>query len=133
MVTRYQAGVIGEIKPGEHDMGAYHESMELLEFDKAINEVWLMVRSLNQYIEQVKPWEIAKHVGKDPESEAHLSEVLSYAVGAILQIGDLLVPFLYDTAEKIHKIFGSGTIVPIDGVLFPKIYNHTHNPSVKKV
>jgi len=132
MVSRYQAGVIGDAPQGEHDMRAYHEAMEKLEFNKAIDEVWLMVRSLNQYIENVKPWEIAKQIGKDPEAEPHLAEVLSYAVGALLQIGDLLVPFLPASASKIHHTFESGVIVPTDGVLFPKLYIHTPDPHAPK-
>jgi len=132
MVTRYQSGVIGEIPQGEHDMGTYHKSMENLEFDKAIDEVWLMVRSLNQYIENVKPWEIAKNVKTDGEAAPHLAEVLAYAVGALLQIGDLLVPFLPDTAAKIHSIFGTGVVVPIEGVFFPRIYIHTADPNAPK-
>ena len=133
MITRYQAGVIGEAPQGEHDMSTYHEAMESLEFNKAIDEVWAMVRSLNQYIENVKPWEIAKGIGKDPEAEAHLAEVLAFCVGALLQIGDLLVPFLPSTADRIHKTFESGVIVPFDGVLFPKIYLHTPDPHAPKV
>jgi len=131
MITRYQAGVIGEAPKGEHDMSAYHEAIEALEFNLAIDEVWLMVRSLNQYIENVKPWEIAKGIGKDPEAESHLSEVLAYAVGALLQIGDLLVPFLPDTAAKIHSTFETGVIVD-SGVMFPRIYKHTTDPNAPK-
>jgi methionyl-tRNA synthetase len=133
MVTRYQSGVIGVTPQGEHDMSAYHEAMDNLEFNKAIDEVWLMVKSLNQYIENVKPWEIAKKIGKDSEAEAHLTEVLAYAAGALLQIGDLLVPFLPDTASKIHQTFESGAIVNTEGVMFPKIYIHTPKPNAPKV
>ncbi len=132
MVTRYQSGVIGEAPQGEHDMDTYHKAMETLEFNKAIDEVWLMIRSLNQYIDNVKPWEIAKNVDKDSEAKAHLTEVLAYAVGALLQIGDLLVPFLPSTADKIHQVFKSGSIVPTEGMLFPKIYSHTPEPKKSK-
>ena len=132
MVNRYQAGVIGDVTHGEHDMSEYHESMESLEFDKAIDYIWSMVRSLNQYIENVKPWKIAKMIDKDAEAKAHLSEVLTYTVGSLLQIGDLLVPFLPNTAEKIHRTFETGAIVPLEGVLFPKFYNHTTNPNPPK-
>ena len=131
MINRYQAGVIGDLPSREHDVGAYHEAMEILQYDRAIDEVWLMVRSLNQYIDSVKPWEIAKKIDKDTEAKEHLSEVLSYSAGAILQIADLLVPFLPDTAAKIHSIFETGAIKPIDGFLFPKIYKHTPEPGKK--
>ena len=132
MITRYQAGVIGTIPDGEHDMDAYHDAMEALQFDKAIDEVWLMIRSLNQYIENVKPWEIAKKAKDDVEASAHLSETLAYAVGALLQISDLLVPFLPDTATKIRGVFGTGVVVPVDGVFFPRIYVHTTDPNAPK-
>lgn len=128
MVTRYQAGVIGESEQTEHDMTAYHDAMDALEFNKAIDEVWTMVRSLNQYIDNVKPWEIAKQVGKDAEAEAHLSEVLAHCAGALVQIGDLLVPFLPDTARAIHQTFESGVVKPLETVLFPKVYIHTADP-----
>lgn len=132
MITRYQSGVIGDAPQGEHDMSAYHDAMNSLEFNKAIDEVWLMVRSLNQYIENVKPWEIAKTIGKDADAEAHLTEVLAYAVGALLQIGDLLVPFLPSTAAKIHQTFESGVVVQSEGVLFPRIYIRTPDPHAPK-
>lgn len=133
MVTRYQAGVVGEVPQGEHDMDTYHHAMENLEFNKAIDEVWLMVRSLNQYIENVKPWEIAKQISTDPEASVHLGEVLNTSVGALTQIADLLVPFLPDTAEKIHTIFKTGSVISLPGVLFPRIYKHTVDPNASKV
>lgn len=132
MVTRYQAGVIGDARQSEHDMAAYHDAFEKLEFNRALDEVWLMVRSLNQYIDNTKPWEIAKHIEKDPNEKEHLEEVLAYSCGALLQIGDLLVPFLPNTAANIHQIFDGGVITPIDGVLFPKLYLHTADPRAPK-
>jgi len=131
MITRYQSGVIGESEQTEHDMSAYHEAMENLEFNKAIDEVWTMVRSLNQYIDNVKPWEIAKQIGKAAEAEAHLSEVLAHCAGALVQIGDLLYPFLPATAKAIHTTFETGVVQPLETVLFPKVYIHTPDPRVK--
>ncbi len=127
MITQYQAGVIGDAPQAEHDMGRYHEMMTNLEFNQAIDEVWQMIRSLNQYIENVKPWEIAKNREKDTEAEGHLTEVLATTVGGLLQIADLLVPFLPGTAKAIHTTFETGVVVP-QGVLFPKIYRHTPGP-----
>ena len=132
MITRYQAGVIGQAEQAEHDMTLYHSAMDNLEFNKAIDEVWSMVRSLNQYIDNVKPWEIAKEVGKDPEAEPHLTEVLAHCAGALLQIGDLLVPFMPNTARAIHATFESGVVKPLETVLFPKVYIHTPDPRAPK-
>lgn len=131
MITRYQSGVIGQSDQTEHDMTLYHDAMDSLEFNKGIDEVWNMVRSLNQYIDNVKPWEIAKQVGKEADAESHLSEVLAHCAGALIQIGDLLVPFMPTTAAKIHAIFESGVVQPIEGTLFPRVYIHTPDPHAK--
>ncbi|HEU4830794.1 MAG TPA: class I tRNA ligase family protein [Candidatus Saccharimonadales bacterium] len=132
MITRYQAGVVGDAPQTEHDMKAYHDAMEALEFDKALDEAWSKVRSLNRYIENVKPWEIAKRRDKDPEAEAHLGEVLAHCAGSLLQIGDLLVPFLPITAAKIHQMFESGVVTLPENVLFPRTYIHTSDPNAPK-
>ncbi len=131
MILQYQAGVVGDAPLVEHDMRRYHEAMESLNFNQGLDEVWLMVRSLNQYIENVKPWEIAKKREKEPDAEIHLGEVLAHAVGSLLQIGDLLVPFMPGTAKAIHETFESG-VVAARPALFPKIYLHTADPRAPK-
>lgn len=129
MIRRYQAGVIGELPPNQHDMGPYRDDMEAFHFDKALDEIWVMVRSLNQYIERVKPWEVAKRRETDPEAQAHLAEILSHAAGTLMQIATLLTPFLPATARAIRTMFESGVIPEGELTpLFPKIYRHTTDP-----
>lgn len=132
MILRYQAGVIGESQQTEHDMTNYHRAMENLEFNKAIDEVWNKIRSLNQYIDNVKPWMVAKGIGTDPEAEPHLAEILAHCAGALIQIGDLLVPFMPGTAAHIHETFETGVVRASEGVLFPKRYIHTADPRAAK-
>ncbi len=115
MIQRYQAGMIGEMPAAEHDIAQYEEAIEACRFDRALDEVWEQVRGLNQYIDEEKPWVIAKE--DDPD---HLREVLAYQASALLSIANLLEPFLPDTSSKIKGIFGQGKVVPIEGTLFPK-------------
>ena len=132
MATRYQAGVLGDLPPSRHDMGPYRTAIEALEFNRALDEVWVIVRALNQYIDRVKPWEVAKRRESDVEAEAHLAEILAHAAGTLLQVADLLLPFLPTTARSIKNIFASG-VVPADvQPLFPKIYLHTSDPRAPK-
>lgn len=128
MVNRYQAGVIGEGVKAEHDSNAYHEAMRALEFNKAMDTVWLMVRALNLYLEDTKPWIVAKTKDTDHEAASHLEEILLHAVGTLQQIADLLAPFLPTTAATISHIFADGVISPYEDVLFPKKYLHTPDP-----
>ena len=128
MIVRYQAGVIGDVTGGEHDMAPYRHAMESLEYDKAFDHIWDTVHSLNKYLERVKPWQIAKQRDSDPEAEAHLSEVLTTSVGSLLQVSDLLRPFMPVTAQKINDLFVGGTIMGVPEPLFPRIYKHTDAP-----
>jgi methionyl-tRNA synthetase len=114
MIQKYQQGIIGTIPPPEHDSAAVSEALGQCHFDRALDEIWVQVRGLNQYIDEEKPWTLAK---EDPD---HLKEVLAYQAGCLLEIADLLVPFLPDTAAKIKSVFETGTVQPIFGTLFPK-------------
>lgn len=128
MIKSYQAGVVTDVPAGKHDMGPYRDAMEAYEFNKAMDEVWDIVRALNQYIDRVKPWEVAKRREKDVEAESHLSEILSHASGTLMQVADLLMPFMPATARSIHSAFSSGVVPDDFKPLFPKIYRHTPNP-----
>lgn len=115
MIQKYLGGVVGDIKSAEHDVAQYQRALEDCKFDRALDEVWEQVRGLNQYIEEQKPWEIAK--SSDAE---HLREVLAYQAGSLLEIASLLEPFLPETAAKIRYVFEEGVVRPIEGTLFPK-------------
>lgn len=132
MIKRYLSGVIEHQDLGEHDILMYREAMEGLEFDKALDTVWITVRALNGYLENVKPWEIAKKLDKDPEAASHLAEVLSHAAGTLLQVGDLLVPFMPDTAAEIQRLFANGVVPEDTRLLFPKQFIHTEDPRKAK-
>lgn len=115
MVVKYQQGLIGEIPEAEHDFGAYETAIENCRFDVALGEIWEQVKGLNQYIDEQKPWVIAK-----TGDEEHLRETLAYMCGSLLEIAELLLPFMPATAEKINKTFSEGVIKPLPGSLFPK-------------
>lgn len=115
MVQRYQEGVVGATPPAEHDIAQYEQALAECRFDRALDEVWEQVRGLNQYIDQEKPWEIAKTGDVD-----HLREVLAYQVSSLLNIAILLEPFLPDTAVRIQAIFADGLIHQPQVTLFPK-------------
>lgn len=133
MVTRYQAGVVGDAIQAEHDAQLYHDAVANCEFNKAVDEIWLMIRSLNQYLEDVKPWAVAKARETDADAEAHLAEILGHCVGTLNQIAGLLEPFLPNTATAITELFKGGVVHETEQVLFPKVYNHTTDPRAPKV
>jgi methionyl-tRNA synthetase len=115
MIQKYQGGLIGDTPHAEHDVAQYQRAIKECHFDRALDEVWERVRGLNQYIDEEKPWVIAGEGDED-----HLREVLANQVSDLLQIADLLEPFMPSTAVKIRNVFNEGVIRPTDGTLFPK-------------
>lgn len=122
MIQRYQDGIIGDVPEGEHDQAAYHRAFEEYRFDRALEVVWEQIRGLNQYIDTEKPWVIAKEKDDD-----HLREVLAYCVSCLLEVAELLAPFMPDTAKKIEYVFSEGVVRPFEGTLFPKQDGDTTN------
>lgn len=115
MVMKYFDGIIGDIPPAQHDVAKYWDALENCKFDRALDEVWEQVRGLNQYIDEEKPWEIAK--SKD---EQHLREVLAYQCSSLVEIAELLEPFLPTTAQTIKAVLGEGIVRPLKDSLFPR-------------
>lgn len=115
MIKQYQNGLIGDTPPAEHDVAQYWQALENCRFDRALDEVWEQVRGLNQYIDEQKPWEIHKTGDAD-----HLREVLAYQVSCLLEIAELVQPFMPETALKIKHVFEDGVVRPLDNTLFPR-------------
>ena len=115
MLQMYQDGMVGETPAAEHDIAQYEAALTACRFDRALDEVWEQVRGLNQYIDEEKPWVIAKAKDQD-----HLREVLAYQVSSLLNVATLLEPFLPETAAKIQAIFKGAKVKLTDDTLFPK-------------
>ncbi len=115
MVDRFASGDIGEIPPPEHDIEPYERAINECHFDKALDDVFEQVKGLNQYIEEEKPWQLAKADDKE-----HLREVLAYMVGSLMQIAELLDPFMPQTAVKIKAAFKDGKSHEMGETLFPR-------------
>jgi methionyl-tRNA synthetase len=115
MIIKYQGGLLNDIPPAEHDSERVSEALSNCQFDRALEAIWEQVRGLNQFIDEEKPWEIAKN-----GDEEHLREVLASQVSDLLEIADLIEPFLPQTAPKIRRVFSGDTVQPIEGTLFPK-------------
>jgi methionyl-tRNA synthetase len=115
MIYRYQKGLIGVIPEAGHDIGPYEQAIQQFRFDKALDEVMEQVKGLNQYIEESKPWELAKL-----NDEEHLREVLAYCASSLLEVATLLAPFMPATSDKIRQLFGSGVLKELPPALFPK-------------
>jgi len=60
----------------EDSVKTYVEHMDRMEFSRAITGYWKIVQRANQYIEEKKPWELAKDESKRGELESFFRELL---------------------------------------------------------
>jgi methionyl-tRNA synthetase len=73
------------------------------QFNRGLESIFEYVNSLNRYIVDAQPWNLAK----DKESMPRLAGVLKTLARAILSVNALLSPVLPDTAAKVRGIFNS--------------------------
>jgi methionyl-tRNA synthetase len=109
MIDRYRAGVVPEAavdavlaEDFEGVLPRFCELLDRAELTQALEEAWKLVRRLNRYVEETKPWELAKDEA-DPE---RLDEVL-YNLAEGLRVTTLmLIPYLPRTTEKLLAAIG---------------------------
>jgi len=80
------------------ETGNYIDS---LEFNRALSSVWEIIDASNKYINDSKPWELAKK-----EEKEKLANVLYTLSESLRILSILLLPFIPETAEKIQKQLG---------------------------
>ncbi|MEW6075454.1 MAG: methionine--tRNA ligase [Candidatus Omnitrophota bacterium] len=86
-------------------------------FSLALEKIWEPVSMANKYVEDAKPWNLAKE-GKKEELEAFIRIL----VDVIRQVGHSLSPFMPQTASQIEAQIGNNTINK-GQPLFPRIEN----------
>ena len=75
----------------------YEDAMEKMEFSVALSSIWQLVSRTNKYIDETKPWVLAK----DEEKKAELASVMVHLAETLRRVAILLKPFLTQTPEKI--------------------------------
>jgi len=76
------------------------------EFGKALRKVMELADKVNRYIDDKKPWELAKQ----PRMEAELHAVCSTALAVFRDLTIFLAPVLPETAAKVAKLFKFGEL-----------------------
>jgi len=84
--------------------------IENWELDDALVATWALLRRANQYLEERKPWALAK----DSEQAALLDSVLWTAAEATRIAGILIAPYMPETANKIMDQLGLPPVVAHD-------------------
>lgn len=113
MIEKYNDGVVPEATTNDvidDDLrtiavGAAKKvevQMDKFAFNMALEEIWILVRRANKYIDEKAPWVLAK----DPEKKPELDTVLKNLAEAIRIISILIYPFMHTTSKEIRKQMG---------------------------
>ena len=137
MIRKYFAGsltFVGETNElrdqAETLLGNYRVAMDGLDLNAAMSAIMEYVHELNQYIERSAPWKVAK-LDDEVERQRRLVEIFSTLVGGLLLVAKYLSPFLPETAETIHSVYGHDELPDTVPIMFPKKYLHSDEPGRK--
>jgi methionyl-tRNA synthetase len=114
MVERYRVGVVPAEVPVDAVLAEdfdgvlprFSELLDRAELSQALEEAWKLVRRLNRYVEETRPWELAKDEA-DPE---RLDEVLYSLVEGLRVTTLMLVPYLPRTSAQLLAALGEGSL-----------------------
>jgi len=140
MVERFRDGIVPDAEPdpklvsGEAGLGGLPgrvgELLDRAELSQALEEIWLRVRRLNRYVEEERPWDLAK----DDARAADLDRVLYSLVEGVRVLALLLHAYLPETSDRLLAVLdedgrdlaefgsrGGGQQVERVPPLFPKL------------
>lgn len=78
------------------------EEMDKFRFNYALEEIWVLVRRANKYIDETTPWVLAK----DEANKTRLDVVMHNLAEALRIVSVLIYPFMHETATKIRNQIG---------------------------
>jgi methionyl-tRNA synthetase len=112
MVERFAGGEIPKAEPdsalaqGSDGLAGLEASVsELLdraELTQALEEIWARVRRLNRYVEERRPWDLAK----DEEGREELDLVLYNLAEGLRTVALLLHPYMPVTSDRVLEALG---------------------------
>lgn len=83
--------------------------MDKFRFNQALEEIWVVVRRANRYIDETTPWILAK----DEQNKIRLNEVLHNLIETLRIVSVLIYPFMQTTSDKIREQIGLAGTKPV--------------------
>ncbi len=118
MIEKYFDGIVPEAGPEEavddelkscaiETISKVEENMEELKYTVALEELWVLVRRTNKYIDQTTPWIL----GRDEDKQDRLGTVLYNLVEALRIIAGALKPFMVETPYLMGEQLGMEQVI----------------------
>jgi len=106
MLEKYFHGAVPEVSGAETDplllmtfalWNKVEEALKSYDPRAALDAIWKVITAANQFVEEKKPWVLAK----DPARAEELARALRALTECLAHLAVILTPFLPDTARKI--------------------------------
>ncbi len=115
MIYKYLGGEVeeGDFGPGadlyddlSKALDGYRMNMEDMRFSRAIGAFWTVIQRANGYIEEMRPWDLAK----DPARVGDLQSIFRNLLAVLQASGTVLLPFMPVSMEGLlEKLQRGGT------------------------
>lgn len=113
MIEKYNAGIVPDAKlEDDYDKSLkavalaaadkVETEMDKFAFHSALEEIWILVRRANKYIDEKMPWVLAK----DEAKKDNLDTCLHNLAETIRIVSILIYPFMHSTSDEIRKQMG---------------------------
>lgn len=114
LIAQNLEGQIPDILKSPKDLDDTDQLVSELRFHEALERIWEEVAWANKYIDETKPWQLAKN------DEKLFKEVIANLVALLYEIAKKLSPFMPETAEKIRAGLAAEKVIKAQP-LFPRL------------
>ncbi len=117
MILKYCGGVVPAattrdeideelIKLATEAAAKVEEKMNDFQFNMALEEIWVIIRRANKYIDEKAPWVLAK----DEAKRAELDTVMRNLAECLRIVSILIVPFMHTSSDRMRDQLGLADI-----------------------
>jgi methionyl-tRNA synthetase len=118
MIERYRDGQVPDAEPdpelagGDDGLAGLEvrvaELLDRAELTQALEEIWARVRRLNRYVEETRPWDLAK----DPDQGQRLDVVLYGLAEGLRVVSLLLYAYMPEVGDRMLAALGEDERAP---------------------
>jgi methionyl-tRNA synthetase len=105
------------IKFPDFSLKDVYQELEEYNPQKSLQNLFLQTDLLNKFLEETKPWSLAKDL---PKNEIHVQQILTFCAKSLFEIGKAVSIFMPQTGQKICEILQNPKITKSE-ILFCRV------------
>lgn len=86
----------------EDSLNSVEDSMNRVEFSRALEAIWRFISRMNKYIDETAPWILIK----EEEKKARLATVMNNLIDGLYKVAVMIAPYMPNKAQSIWEQLG---------------------------